>query len=216
MSKKTTTAAPAGVQAFGEMMMRGETPLPQGGGVEMMMTDISKDAVEAMAIELATNVATDDEAWPMPNIREAAAILRAQSARIAELERDRDEWKQAAGHLLSAVPVSEILDVGGSISDLALWMKARYNDSKTISKLEAALVTARADALVEAANTCKYNSAEWDSVARSHKLVKWSLNIECAHVGNAYERAVLALIPSNSTPEPTAAMFGMGGDDDDF
>lgn len=50
------------------------------------------------------------------------------------------------------------------------------------------------ETLERAANVCKYNSAEWDSVSRSHKLMKWSLNIGCAHVGHAYETAIRAMI----------------------
>ena len=70
-----TTANPEGVQAFGEMMMRGHTP----------ELDMSKDAVEEMARML------DAEERRLCGAESAEAqMLRAQSARIAELEAARD------------------------------------------------------------------------------------------------------------------------------
>lgn len=125
------------------------------------MTDISKDAVEAMADEL------DTEVFARCGVKaKEATVLRAQSDRIAELE---------------AQNKAIIAERAGIIA----------TKREQIGRLEAALVKARTDALREAA--C------------------W-----VAGVDRGMEKLVLALIPSNPTPEPTAAMFGLGGDNDDF
>lgn len=65
----------------------------------MSKIDISKEAVDQLAKELAQKVATDDLDWPMPEIRKAAATLSALSARTVELEagitREKEENRLA-------------------------------------------------------------------------------------------------------------------------
>ena len=122
------------------------------------MTDISKDAVHAMADEL------DAEVFARCGIKaKEATVLRAQSVRIAELEAQNKAL------------ITERVDIIAT-------------KREQLGRLEVALMTARADALREAA--C------------------WVAGID-----RDIEKLVLDLIP---TPEPTAAMFGMGGDNDDF
>ena len=72
-------------------------------------------------------------------IRQQRETIQEQDAKIKALESDLGQWKHAVGHLLSAVPVSEIVGVGGSITDLANWMKARHKDAATIKALVEAL-----------------------------------------------------------------------------
>ena len=69
-------------------------------------------------------------------IRQQRETIQEQDAKIKALESELNQWKHAVGHLLSAVPVSEIVGVGGSITDLANWMKARHKDATKIKALQ--------------------------------------------------------------------------------
>ena len=111
------------------------------------MTDTSKENVELVSRHLLTHNGLNS--LQLTHLRdESAYIMRAQSARIAELE--------------------------------------------------AALVKAQAQARRYAGNYPQ------SSDARNTFLIL------ADHIDG------LALIPSTPTPEPTAAMFGLGGDNDDF
>lgn len=79
--------------------------------------------------------------------------------------------------------------------------EANMNLKAENDRLRAAMDGARDRALVEAANLCKYHSPEWDHPSKTHELVKWSLNIGCAHAGHAYENAILALRTPDATPK---------------
>ena len=115
------------------------------------MTDISKSAVAAMADKL------DAEVFARCGVKAAeATVLRAQSARIAELE---------------------------------VALKEAANQLEQIGE------------------TC------WDKIDRD--ATKAACDEASAMASDALD-AITALIPSNPTPEPTAAMFGLGGDNDDF
>lgn len=108
----------------------------------------------------------------------ADAHISAQSARIDALTRERDSWSKAVGTLLAAVPVNEIVGAGGSVNDLAAWMKERHSDAKRIDALEAALV--KADELADAAAHIRHwHDAMRDNsgmvVSAEHVRILWKV-----------------------------------------
>ena len=54
---------------------------------------------------------------------DAADALEAAQARIAELEADRDQWQAAFGHVLSAIPIPDLIRASGSVRDLIDYLK---------------------------------------------------------------------------------------------
>jgi hypothetical protein len=78
-----TTADPAGVQAFGEKVMQGYTPEPQGGGEDTIQR------FSPYAIDGGPDAIGDMEEYDhgdYVDYEDHLDTLRAQSARIAELE----------------------------------------------------------------------------------------------------------------------------------
>lgn len=65
--------------------------------------------------------------------------LEVTERELDKVQRELHEWQRAVGLLLAAVPTHEIVGVGGSMNDLAEWIKARHKDTKRIDALEKAL-----------------------------------------------------------------------------
>jgi hypothetical protein len=218
------TADPAGVQAFGEMMMRGETPEPKGAsGFFPMDLDTAftlrsnGELVVSVdydgAVTLGEGIAVDQAAkefWA-----EVAGRSLNQSARIAELEAQNEALKSERAGIIST-----------KREQIGRLEKRQYALAYAIAGGEDApglldsISTAHLCEMVrmERAEQTAWNDAT-ATISRDEAL-REAADMGFAHAGlqtrAPVRRAILALIPSNPTPEPTAAMFGMGTDNDDL
>lgn len=174
-----TTANPEGVRQFGEMMMRGKTP----------EVDISKDAVEEMALMLDTEI----ERLCGAKSKEAQ-VLRAQSARIAELEA-AIKRQSGAAKTLRNLTLSEVQHLKDKD-------RSEYTASKTVdSEREAnAILTDRVEELEAQNEALKSERAGIISTKREQiERLEAALQNVMGHINTPVSRRRLGI--SNERPE---------------